>query len=332
MQLQPKKETRNLNRICPLCFMTLDPAGWCLFCKCSVHTLSSPSLVLPMRIVLNNKYFIGKVLGEGGFGITYKGLNLQTSRTVAIKEFFPKGYTMRGQGTRAITANEQNKTAFGHWLNAFIKEAKLLASIKHLRGVVRIMDFFATNGTAYIVTDFLDGDSLRTYMNHRGGKLPWQDAIAILRPVLDSLSVLHEKGVIHNDISPENIMMIKRNVVKLIDFGAASFYKETVNKPYIILKPGFSPIECYRANTQKGPFTDVYQVAATLYNMITGTLVPEAKKRDLEQLIPPNKFGIGLPPIIEHAIVKALSMKANDRYQSVPALTKILYNEMIPRF
>ena len=312
--------------------MTLDPQGFCMFCNKSVHSLSSHGSALPMRVVLNNKYFVGKILGEGGFGITYKGLNLTNGKTVAIKEFFPKGYTVRGNGTKAITANEQNKTAFGHWLNAFIKEAKLLASIKHLRGVVRIMDFFATNGTAYIVTDFLDGESLRVFMNNRGGRLPWQDAIAILRPVLDSLMVIHDKGIIHNDISPENIMMVKRNVVKLIDFGAATTFNESVNKPYIVLKPGFSPLECYRANSKKGAYTDIYQIAATLYNMVTGVIPPEAKKRDVEPLIPPSNYKIGLPPIIDFAIQKALSMKPEDRYQDIRGLTQILYNEMIPRF
>jgi len=327
-----EREKRNLNRICPLCFMTLDPKGWCIFCSKSVHQMATTPPALPMRVVLNGKYFVGRILGEGGFGITYLGLNLLTGKKVAIKEFFPKGYTMRGQGTKAITANEQSKAAYAHWLNAFIKEAKLLASIKHLRGVVRIMDFFSENGTAYIVTDFLDGVSLRTYMNSHGGKLPWRSAIAILRPVLDSLHVLHENGVIHNDISPENIMMIKRNVVKLIDFGASSTYREISDKPYIVLKPGFSPPECYKARSLKGPYSDVYQVAATLYNMITGIIPPESPKRNPDRLVAPNKLGAGLPPIMERAVLKALNTNPNERYQTIHPFVQVLYGEMLVGF
>ena len=326
--MSEKKEVRNLNRICPICFMTLEPKGSCFFCSVHSSDVKNPSLTLPTRSVLGKRYFVGKLLGEGGFGITYKAWDLDLSKAVAIKEFFPKGYTDRNSTLGIVPASEHEK-AFRHWLGAFIKEANILAETNQLRGVVRISDFFQENGTAYIVTDFLDGVSLRTHMNMMGGRIHWRDALAMMKPVLESLHALHLKEIIHNDISPENIMIVKNIVVKLIDFGAATSYNNPIERPYIVLKPGFSPIESYSAKAKKGPYTDIYQIAATLYNMITGVILPEAINRDKKQITPPSKMGIEVPPIVENTLLKALNVAAEARYQTIQHFSQYLFGGVL---
>ncbi len=329
---QYMQDTRNISRICPQCFHTLERNGVCLFCKKNVASMANEGSALPIRTLLNKRYFIGKVLGAGGFGITYKAYDMNTAETVAVKEFFPRGYACRGVGSAAVMIPlAEHQSAYQHWLAAFVKE--VLSSVKNLHGVVKLRDFFQENNSAYIVTDFLDGIPLRTYINNLGGRLKLRDALSVLRPVFDSLYVLHEHGVIHKDISPENIMVVKHTQVKLIDFGAASLFKNPVDRPYVVLKKGYSPIELYSENAPKGPWTDLYQAGATLYNALTGCLPAEAPERaKLDLLKKPSYFGLELPPIVEAAIMKSLKVNPGDRYQTMLPFIQTLYGEMIPSF
>ena len=266
--------------------------------------------------------------------MTYKALDLITFNIVAIKEFFPRGYTARAAGSsEVLLSHESNRNAFAHWLTAFAKEAKILASVKGLHGVVKLSDSFKQNNTAYIVTDFLDGISLRAHINAQGGRLNYREALAISRPMLDSLYVIHNHGVIHKDISPENVMIVRNSCVKLIDFGAASAFRNPSEKPYIVLKTGYSPIELYDNRYKLGPWTDIYQAAATLYNAITGELPPEPQARmQNDTLLRPSALGIQMPLIIENTLLKALNIEPQFRFQTMLPLIQTLYNESIPRF
>jgi len=304
-----------------------------MFCNVRVDLMSNPEPALPARKILHKHYFIGKVLGQGGFGITYKAYDLRTSQTVAIKEFFPKGYATRSIHSPSVAVSEAHMPAFRHWMKAFVKESTILKSVKGLHGVVRMREFFQENETAYIVTDFLDGVSLRVYINSLGGRLKLKDALSVLRPVFDSLYILHENGVIHKDISPENIMVVKNHTVKLIDFGAASVFSDPIDKPFVVLKQGYSPIELYTENAPKGPYSDVYQAGATLYNALTGTIPPEAPQRLKEDMLKkPISFGVRLAPIVEKAIMKSLRVNPFERYQCMLPFIQTLYGEVIPKF
>jgi serine/threonine protein kinase len=296
--------------------------------------MANEGAALPMRAVLNKRYFIGKVLGAGGFGITYKAYDLFTSDTVAVKEFFPRGYARRAMGAlNVMIPLEEHRAVYQHWLAAFVKEARVLSTVKNLHGVVKLRNFFQENNSAYIVTDFLEGIPLRAYINNLGGRLELRDALSVLRPVFDSLYVLHENGVIHKDISPENIMVVKHTQVKLIDFGAASLYKNPVDRPYIVLKKGYSPIELYSETAPKVPWTELYQAGVTLFNALTCDLPAEAPERaKLDLLKKPSYYGVKLPPIVEAAIMKSLKVNPKDRYQTMLPFIQTLYGEMIPSF
>ena len=216
------EKTRTPKNICLSCFGELSPSRVCK--RCGKHADDTQNLPhhLPQRTVLNDKYIIAKTLGEGGFGITYLAWELSSGKKVAVKEYFPSGYVNRvAKNNQVIINSKQNQAASNRGLKRFIDEAKTLAKVKNLAGIVSVRDFFSANGTAYIVMEFLDGISLKKYVQRKGGKISCDEVISILRPVMESLISVHELGLIHRDISPDNILITKEGEVKLIDFGAA---------------------------------------------------------------------------------------------------------------
>ncbi len=325
-------EKRNVNSICPNCFGTLDKNGRCGNCA-GTAIADRYALALPSGSVLDGRYLIGQTLGVGGFGITYRAWDMKTSTCVAVKEFFPKGYTTRIPGSNAATVTDPKYVyQFSHWMSAFVHEAQILTSIKSMHGIVRLLGFFQQNNTAYIVMEFLDGVSLRQYLNMRGKRIPLREALNIMRPVLDSLFMLHQHGIIHKDISPENIIVVKNRYVKLIDFGAASAFADNTAKPYVVLKSGYSPAELYSPGSPQGPWSDVYEAAATLYTCITGSVPPSAPvRRKADNLIRPSRFGIKIPLVVENCLLRALSVEPSARFNNMGSFIQTLYGEFLPR-
>ena len=326
------QDTRDIRTICLNCFNTLDKSGFCFHCRHRADD-NAPLMHLPMRSVLGGRYLMSRALGSGGFGITYLAWDLATSTKVAIKEFFPKGYAARQRQSTAVGVLRQDYiSSFHHWLQNFVQEAKTLMNIRHLQGTVKMLNFFECNNTAYIVMDFLEGPSLRKYLTGRGGRIPLQEALAILRPPLESLCVLHQYGVIHKDISPENIQLVQGSFAKLLDFGAAVAYNNHTVKPYIVLKTGYSPIELYYPQQfEQGPWSDVYQMGATIYNCITGYLPADATVRYRQDLLPrPSQLGLAMPVAVENALMKSLAVLPKDRYSNMGDFIQMLYGEFMP--
>lgn len=287
---------------------------------------------LPPRYLLAGRYLMGAPLGRGGFGITYKAYDMLTSTVVAIKEFFPKGFARRIPHSCAVDLSDPNTAkTFNYWLSAFTQEAKVLTSIKHMDGIVGIYNYFLTNNTAYIVLEFLTGMSLHRFINGRGGKLHLQETLNIMRPVLETLLLLHQHGVIHKDISPENIQIVNNRTIKLIDFGAASIYNQNVSKPFFVLKKGYSPLELYSQSGVQGPWTDIYQIGATIYKCLVGSPPPEATERyKHDKLVPPSALGVTIQPVREKSLLKALAVNYKDRYSNIGAFQQMFYGEFMP--
>lgn len=325
-------DKRDIRTICPNCFSTIDKSGFCFRCRKRANTVAASQLTLPPKTILKERYLIGNPLGSGGFGITYLGWDMHNSVKVAVKEFFPKGYTTRIPLSNKVTVLRQTyAAAFKHWLAAFIQEAQILTSINHLHGVVKILDFFQANNTAYIVMDYLEGISLRKYVTARGGRIPIRETLSIMRPVLDSLLVLHQYGVIHKDISPENIQIVQNKYVKLIDFGAASIFNMNIQKPFIVLKKGFSPVELYSSQFRQGPWSDIYEAGATIYNCLTGVIPQEAPARYRQDaLYRPSAYGIRLPAVQENSIMKSMAVFPEKRYDNIGEFIQMLYGEFMP--
>lgn len=318
---------RKIKNLCLQCYGELDFKRVCKNCGKEDDKSPSPPHHLAKRTLLNKKYVIIRSIGEGGFGITYLAYDLVFSRPIAIKEYYPSGYVSRAPRTNDVIINaRENSIQFNRGLRRFIDEAKHLSTINKLDGIVSVLDFFPSNSTAYLVMEFLDGVSLKRYIQKKG-KLDTDTALTILHPVISSLGAVHDTGLIHRDISPDNILITRNSEVKLIDFGASQDFNDTTKSTSIVLKQGFAPEEQYRTHGVQGPWSDIYALAVTIYFCITGQLPPESIQRLYEDTIkPPSALGSDIKPAQEKALMKALAVLAKDRYKNVRDFERDIYS------
>jgi uncharacterized repeat protein (TIGR02543 family) len=307
----------------------------CPHCGYSNDTPATEALHMEPGNILHDKYIVGKVLGFGGFGVTYIGWDALLEQVVAIKEYLPSEFSTRMPGQTQVTVfNGDKQEQFADGLAKFVDEAQRLAKFHNTEGIVRIFDSFEENGTAYIIMEYLDGETLKTYLEENGTISP-EDAVDMLMPVMQSLEVVHAAGIIHRDIAPDNIFLTRDGRVKLIDFGAARFATTSHSRSLtVIIKPGYSPEEQYRSRGDQGPWTDVYAIGATLYRMITGKTPPDAlerramfegKKKDI--LKPLARYCSEIPANTETAILNALNVRIEDRTQDMQGLIGELSSE-----
>jgi len=313
-----------------LCMGCMEAKGEELICaRCGYREdeeTASP-FHLPPGTILENKYLIGRVLGQGGFGITYIAWDINLKIKLAIKEYFPQELASRGIGESHISAYTGSKSdQYQYGLSKFLQEAQTLAQFDGHPNIVSVRDYFQANGTAYLVMSYVDGVTLKNYLAQSGGKLPVKQATGIIMPVLDALKEVHSVNIMHRDISPDNIYINRRGQVILLDFGAArQAISEHGRSLSIILKPGYAPEEQYRTRGEQGPWTDIYAVAATYYHIITGVQPPEALERLVEdELITPSALKADLSPEEEQALLKALAVRAGDRFQNVAEFQEAL--------
>ncbi|MDE6254301.1 MAG: protein kinase [Lachnospiraceae bacterium] len=322
--------------LCPGCMAVLDePDLPCPLCGFDKNTYSpSPRSLRPFTI-LSGKYLVGKVIGEGGFGITYIGFNLDTELPVAIKEYFPSELATRdiAAGNALSIFAGESQQLYKEGLEKYLREARNLTMFSDLPGIVTVKDFFYENETAYIIMEYINGITLKQHLIKVGGRMSQSEVIKMMKPVLESMIKIHETGMIHRDISPDNIMITRNNQIKLTDFGAARVCNGEDNKSItVVLKRGYAPEEQYRVKGSQGPWTDVYALCATMYRMITGITPQEALERIIEDSVEPlSKFDKEIWPEIEYAIMKGLSLRAPERFQNVGELVDALYYSVIEK-
>ena len=278
---------------------------------------------------LKDKYIIEDVLGEGGFGITYSGYDEILSIRVAIKEYFPHALVTRNNEFTMSVSVSQTKylDTFEEGKKKFLSEARTLAMFRAEEGIVSVNDFFSENNTAYIVMEYLEGFTLKEYLN--GGNVFSMKAILrIMAPLFDSLELVHRKNLIHRDISPDNIMVLTNGKTKLMDFGSAREISTAGEKSMsIVIKHGYAPVEQYRSHGVQGPWTDVYALAATIYKCITGETPVESIGRIMnDTLKPPSVLGASIDPAQERALMKGMAVLRNDRYQTLAQFRDALYH------
>ncbi|WP_201091323.1 DUF1566 domain-containing protein [Thiocystis minor] len=313
---------------CPHCFSQTSATP----CPtCGWHPgLDNPPPALALGIVLDGRYRLGRVLGHGGFGITYLAWDENLQLRLAIKEYLPRDSASRApDGVSLAVYSGPAAEQFAYGLERFLEEARALARFDQHPGIVTVKSFFRAHGTGYSVMDYVEGLTLKQYLEQQpGGRLPFDQALRLLLPVMDALRAMHREGLLHRDIAPDNIYVSRSGRIKLLDFGAARFAAGEHSKSLsVILKPGYAPEEQYRTKGKQGPWTDVYSLAATLYRAITGVLPPEALDRvELDELIPPSRLGIAIAPAQEAALLKALAVRAGDRYPSVATLQEAWKN------
>lgn len=266
---------------------------------------------------LQNRYILGKSIGAGGFGITYIAWDTVLDKKVAVKEYFPSEFATRLMGTTEVCPYDGEKTyQFEMGLESFVDEALRLAKLGTLNSIVHIFDSFVENCTAYIIMEYVGGETLRDKLK-ANGPMPYQDVVKYMVPVLRALDEVHKGGIIHRDIAPDNIKVDGDKVV-LLDFGAARNATVYNSKSLsVIVKPGYAPEEQYRSRGAQGPWTDVYAIGAVMYHLITGKLPAESIERNIkDELKTPTELGFDLPKPLENAIMNALNVKAEDRIQS----------------
>jgi len=241
--------------------------------------LSSDRLALPNGYEIEG-FRIIKVLGRGGFGITYLADQLHLNIRVAIKELFPRDFVTRENGIRVVARTPADEERLAWARQRFIEEAGILKGMSH-PNVIRIFRIFERNNTAYMIMDFVRGESLLTWIrtNRRPGE---QRLRTILMPLLDGLEYVHQKGFLHRDISPENIILTEGGLPILLDFGSARA-ASSHRKLTTIVREGYSPIEQYQSFTPQGPSTDLYALAAVMVHCITGQIPPQAIDRSGER-------------------------------------------------
>lgn len=322
-------------KICFGCFEQYDDSfDICPHCGYAEGT--EPELATYMRpgAILNERYVIGRALGHGGFSVTYLAWDALLLHKVAIKEYLPSEYATRRPGESRLTifsGKEGEYFQFGK--EKFLDEAKRLSAFQNEDGIVHVYDCFSANETAYLVMEYLDGITLSEYLKKETavspqGRIAPEKAISMLTPVMLSLQRVHDSGMIHRDIAPDNIMLLKDGGVRLIDFGAARHAVHDCGKSMtVIIKDGYSPEEQYNSHSVQGPAADVYALSATLYQMITGITPPGAiergeylQKHKRDMLPPPSKFNKAVTKTQDTAILNGMALHTQDRTQSVAEL------------
>lgn len=318
--------------------------GYCIYCmgeKESQETIcpnchrdsgeyrSQPHHLLP-ETILNGRYLIGKVLGEGGFGITYISRDLNLDFIVAVKEYYPFGYVNRINtfSEEVSVTGMMSPEEYEKGKRKLMEEARILARFCGLKGIVGVRDFFLCNNTAYVVMDYLDGYTLKDYLK-KNPVLTFENTVKLLEPIAEALGKVHEAGVVHRDISPDNIMLLKDGSARLLDFGAARNVTDGDGRSLsVILKPGYAPEEQYRSRGKQGAWTDVYALSAVIYRCITGQIPEESLQRYMQDTMKlPSELGIEFPWSSEQALAKGLAIKQESRYQSVKELWDNLTKE-----
>ena len=316
------------SRLCPFC-MRMSDGDTCPHCGKNSKYASQP-LHLPAGFVVSGRhpYVLGAALGQGGFGITYIALDMVTNTRVAIKEYFPTHCSGR-TANHSVTAYQNQADVYRKGKERFLNEARTLQSLTELPGIVDVLDFFEANNSAYLVMEFLDGISLKEYAA-RNGTIPAQAFLEQMKPLMEDIHRMHERGVIHRDIAPDNIMLLPDGRMKLIDFGAARSFVGDKSMT-VVVKKGFAPVEQYLSRGSTAS-TDVYALAATIYYCITGKVPPDSADRqyDSATLTSPRELGADLTPRQEKAILNALKVQQKERTQTVKEFLENLQQKQPP--
>lgn len=289
---------------------------------------------LPLFSILNTRYLIGRSLGQGGFGITYLAKDMLTGSRCCIKEYFPSGLV---QGRTAegdvLLRSSDSQEEYEQGKQQFIVEASTLQDLRDNIAVVDILNFFEEHSTAYFVMEFLEGCNLRAFQHNHTPEQNFKMSLQMLLLVGSALAEVHRFGMLHGDISPENIIVTQSGEIKLIDFGAARSFAHGSNHPEkkVYLKPNYAPYEQYTLKPYQGPWTDLYALAATFYFIVSGQKMLDAPSRakglnyvplcDLSPLV-----SKGLSVVLDHA----LAFDYHDRFRSVMEFLAELEKQIRP--
>lgn len=307
------------NELCMNCFSVKGPYEVCRYCGYVEGTPPEQPHFLRPGTVLKGHFIVGTAIGVGGFGITYKCYDATLGVIVAIKEFFPVGLVNRSPGEMKVgLLSGEKEKQYKNQIKRFLMEAQSIAQFGKANDIVNVFDYFEENNTAYIVMEYIDGVLLKDYLEKQGALSP-DIAMTIIEPVVEALKKIHASGIIHRDISPDNIFIAGEDSVKVFDFGAAILNDESGAKEgEKVIKVGYSAPEQYRDSAGQGYFTDIYSIGAILYQMITGQKPIESTEREYkDELKSPLELGFDIEPNLDRAIMEALAVQPALRFQGI---------------
>lgn len=313
-------------KYCPYCMAVVSENESCSVCGLTAGTYISSPHHLPPGTVLMDRYLVGRVLGEGGFGITYIGCDLRLELKVAIKEYYPVDRATRNASSSLEVTNFVGPSAksYERGKQKFLGEAQVMARMDKQQAIVSVRDFFEVNNTAYIVMEYIEGITFRELVEKKGGRIAPDELFPMIEPLFHALTIMHENGLIHRDISPDNLML-ENGRIRLLDFGCAREASRGNETMTIALKHGYAPIEQYQQKGQ-GPWTDIYALSATIYYCLTGKVPPQALDRITEDdLLLPSKLGVQLSEGQEKALLKGMKLQPNRRFPSAEKMWRAIY-------
>lgn len=316
---------------CMGCMHELDWDGRCHYCGFDERNYKKDQQLGLHTRLKNGEYMIGRQLGQGGFGITYIGMDTTLLQTVAIKEYFPFGAVRRNDRNEIELNDEKYRKDYEKGLESFLCEGRILARFSNLTAVVGVKNFFHENNTAYLVMDYVEGLSVREYVK-RYGVLSPDRTLFLVQQVIADMQMIHHKQVLHRDVSADNLIITHNGSLKLIDFGATR--QEFTKNQYtgtILCKQGYSAIEQYSTGRNQGPWTDIYGLCASIYFMLTGVVpdsAPDRIQNDcVRSLVQMDE--IAMPKVQKEAIMKGLAVEVEHRYHTMAELYAALYGEKL---
>ena len=316
----------NTYNICPHCWRGNIRGGCCDACGRPMESARKPD-ALPLWSQLENRFLVGEVLGQGGFGITYSAWDEKNNRRVALKELYPKAIAYRGQDRQHMVPMAGQAEFLAELRSKFEREANLLLQLQGQDHLIRVYSLFQSNNTVYYTMEFLEGQDLEAYRK-KCGIFSWETLAPLMQQTLEALGGLHRKNLIHRDISPDNLFLTRDNEIRLIDFGSVRAYQGN-NHFTTHLKKEFAPWEQNISNGDQGPWTDIYSLSVTMYLLLTGRFPPKAPERKGgEPTVPIRTLAPQVPEYVARAIEKGMAVEIRDRFRSTDEFMRAL--EMSP--
>lgn len=325
-----------MNFRCPNCMKEFEEEyGLCPYCGFELGTPQEEIYMLPQGTVLADRYVIGVSLGCGGFANTYKAWDRKLETVVAVKEFYYGDMVNRVIGRTDVILLSSKSGAvqqYRHLLDRFLDEARYTAKFNQHENIIHIYDFFEENQTAYYVMEHMEGMDLSHYLKEHGGSIDVDATITILLSVIEALKAVHGAGIIHRDISPDNIFVLNNGKVKLFDFGLAKFSDKDTDTE-VNVKPGYTPPEQYDVKSRQGAWTDIYALGATMYRAITGIVPQESVMRrdEGDQVLRPREIKPEIPEYIDACLTRAMSLEPAFRFKTVEQFEEVLVSRRTVR-
>lgn len=325
---------KNLVPVCGECFSEATHSSFCPSCGNAIAESGRDRRALPVGTIIAGKYRIGRVLGSGGFGITYLAQDIALSRRIALKEFVPNGLASRSSDGATIQCHShEDEEPFERGLNRFFREGQLMAKFDH-PNIVRVLDVLQANGTAYLAMEYLEGMTLKALLGNKG-RFPEHEALDVMTFVFDALKIVHQQNVIHRDIKPDNVYVTNQKRILLLDFGGAKQLTGTGDRSMdAMFAHGYAAQEQYSGHTENmGPWTDVYACAATIYKLMTGSTPRSALDR-LANDVGLNWDGVTVSEKTRAAVARAFALRHQDRFASIDDFQRALsdgFKEVKPK-